>query len=466
MDELLCKKREICDPVHGFIEVSHSAGLLIDTKYFQRTNKLAALSVNKNVYPGAEHTRKIHMLGAYHIATLKLISLRKASPKEDISDKDILCVGIAALFHDIGHGPYSHTYEVFVKTINPESTFSHESATIEMIELIFKDYPAINDHFAKIFEEEDYLFIYECINPPKEFLIKDEWMLKGRPIEKSFLYDIVSNIHSGLDVDKFDYLLRDAQMAGIKDSPFNKDTLHRIINNCKVFMDPDRKYKRLAYDVKIQLEIEAVFHARMTLHRKLYVHKTCVGYEKRLLDAWVSADDHLSFKSTDEISYKLSTMHENIELYSKITDEVVMSAILMSDSAELEESRNILNELADRQLPKRIYLFESNNLKKDNYTSDLISKEIIENCEVPITQKDFFVNIREMHGGKKLDKDPVEFVLFYDKNDELLPKRSSSVKKQFAGGYIDASVYVNYHLSEEKRKAIKESAEKFSKKLQ
>uniref|UniRef100_A0AC35THL7 HD domain-containing protein n=1 Tax=Rhabditophanes sp. KR3021 TaxID=114890 RepID=A0AC35THL7_9BILA len=460
------KKYFICDPVHGFIEVSHFARLLMDTKYFQRANKLAALSTNKHIYPGAEHTRKIHMIGAYHISVVFLNHIKENQPESNITEVDVLCVSIAALLHDIGHGPFSHTYEVFVKQVDSKTTFEHEEATKDMIDLIFEQYPDIKVEFDLKFTKDDYTFIKECISPPKLFVDEDNnWMLKGRPIEKSFLYEFVSNIHSGLDVDKFDYLLRDPQMAGIKDSPFGIDSLHRIITNCKVVMCPEFKYHRLAYAIKVKSNIENVFRARMILHSKLYVHKTCVCYEKVLIDIWKKADEHIKYVSKDGHSYKLSEIHKDIELYSKVTDEVVMTNISMSTSKELEPCREMLNQLDERKFPRIIYDFDGEKLK--DYKSDQIEKEILDNCdpESQVVPEDFFVNIRQMHKGKKLDTDPVRSVLFYDKMNNIFNDCSSNEKPQFDGGHIDGTVYVNYHLSEEKKKAIKKSAEKFSEKL-
>uniref|UniRef100_A0AC35TGV3 HD domain-containing protein n=1 Tax=Rhabditophanes sp. KR3021 TaxID=114890 RepID=A0AC35TGV3_9BILA len=460
MPGLLEKSRLICDCVHGLIDISYYANLLIDTKYFARTSKILQVGIVKQVYPGAEHSRKPHMLGSYYLAVQYLTKLRENQPELDITDKDILCVSIAGLLHDIGHGLASHTYEYFLNVIDKDNTFRHEEASIRLIQLIFKNYPDIKRQFDEIFDVEDYIFINECIDPPETFIKNNNWELKGRPIEKSFLYDIVSNNHTGLDVDKFDYLLRDALMAGIDSKHFSKDNIARIFENTRAIRDPKLQYLRLCYAEKVQADLEGVYDARRKMHTIMYKHKTCLSYEKVFVDALILANDHLKFFNEKGEAFKLSELYKDWELYSKITEEVVLSQITMSISPELEESRNILDELSNRHLPKRISKLNGSNLI--NYSESEIEEIIKTNCKVKTTKDNFFVKIRHLHGGKGLTKNPNANILLYDKDYQFIKSRDPYNQTQLPGGFIDAHVFVAYNLDTTIKEALKESAEAFS----
>ena len=99
---------EITDPIHDFIRLNSTEQKIIDTSVFQRLRRIKQLSGAHLTYPGAQHTRFEHSLGVMHIAGMAGTSLasKKQMPATDIDD-----VRLAALLHDIGHGPFSHLFE-------------------------------------------------------------------------------------------------------------------------------------------------------------------------------------------------------------------------------------------------------------------------------------------------------------------------------------------------------------------
>ncbi|XP_060576976.1 deoxynucleoside triphosphate triphosphohydrolase SAMHD1-like [Ruditapes philippinarum] len=105
------------DPIHGNIELHPLLVKIVDTPQFQRLRFIKQLGGVYFVYPGASHNRFEHSIGVCHLAGRFLRALKDRQPNLEISSEDILCVEIAALCHDIGHGPFSHLFD---KRIIPE----------------------------------------------------------------------------------------------------------------------------------------------------------------------------------------------------------------------------------------------------------------------------------------------------------------------------------------------------------
>ena len=133
------------DPVHGNIIMEHLCLAIIDTPEYQRLQGMKQLGVCDRVYRGATHTRFEHSLGVAHLAGKLATSLRKNQPRLGITDSDILCVKIAGLCHDLGHGPYSHLYDgVFIRRMHPNGIdkkgrkWRHEDGSVLMFQHLLR----------------------------------------------------------------------------------------------------------------------------------------------------------------------------------------------------------------------------------------------------------------------------------------------------------------------------------------
>ena len=190
------RPHEMRDPIHGFIKLSKKEKQLIDTKVFQRLRRIRQLAMAFLVYPGAMHTRFDHSIGVMHIAGRICTRLRELNP-ERVSNEDMDRVRLAALLHDVGHGPFSHVSEYLLDAhaldrtdMGPMREKIHEKITVDII----RTDPEIRD----ILSEEERDFVAD--------------MIQGQDTQ-DWQRDIVS---SELDADKMDYLLRDSYFTGVK----------------------------------------------------------------------------------------------------------------------------------------------------------------------------------------------------------------------------------------------------------
>ena len=237
-----CKELVRQDPVHSEISLPRELWKLVETDALQRLAHLEQLGACSHVFPRATHTRLQHSIGVCYLAKLMLEAIEAqvakmyelASDQERlpglVSRKDKLCVMVAALAHDAGHGPKSHLFDRVVEECfdnerqgcaNRGTKWSHEAQSARMVRRMLEEHRGRHVWSSLCdLEEIDITFICECIvgNDLHELPEHEgecntgkscEERRRGRDRSKAYLYDIVSNIHSGLDLDKIDYLMRD-----------------------------------------------------------------------------------------------------------------------------------------------------------------------------------------------------------------------------------------------------------------
>lgn len=229
----------INDPVHGFIKVPK--GLLFDIiqhPLVQRLTRIRQLGMSSFVYPGAQHSRFLHSIGAYHLTSEALLTLSQKGIF--IFDSEAEAVEAAILMHDIGHGPFSHVLEHTLIT-----GISHESISLKMMEQINHD---LSGQLAL------------AIN-----IFKGEY-------PKQFLHQLIS---SQLDMDRLDYLRRDSFFTGVQEGIIG---CARIIKMLNVVDD------NLVIDEKGIYPIENYLTSRRSMYWQVYLHKTVVACEKILIN--------------------------------------------------------------------------------------------------------------------------------------------------------------------------------------
>ena len=273
--------KQIYDPVHGFIQLTPLMIKIIDTPEFQRLRDLKQLGATYFVFPSATHTRLEHSIGVSFLAAETMRSMQTAQPELNISARTIELVQIAGLIHDLGHGPFSHLYDHYVK---PAEDPDHEERGCE----IFKN--MVTKYDIPLTEEEVNQII-KMICPTPE----DNW-----------LYQIVANAMNQIDVDKIDYIMRDSYHLGLQTG----GEFRRIITQCRVIDDV------ICYPHKVQYDIYALFAARYRLHKQVYHHQAVIAYEfiiiEILREIMKSKPDFLDL--TDSIV--------NCRLHSKFKDKL------------------------------------------------------------------------------------------------------------------------------------------------
>ncbi|CAN0422145.1 unnamed protein product [Lampetra planeri] len=335
----------INDPIHGLIELKKPLLLIVDTPEFQRLRFIKQLGLCHKVYPSAVHTRFEHSIGTAHLAGQLVRHLKEYSKERNITDMDVLCMEIAGLCHDLGHGPFSHAFEAVMKKKGIE--WKHELKSVEMLchliekNNLQKDLENCGLQFPKHliliaslivgkFREDLTEIIEKKYEDAKESSMEIEKEYKC----KMFLFEIVANDLNGIDVDKFDYFARDAYYLG-----FNTGFDHqRYIQNARVcefhgdfhICQPKKQWSNL-------LEL---FHVRERLHRNAYQHRVTKLIEHKVAEAIKEGYSKL-------IGDKVNSM----ESYSTLTDSIY-ETILHSDDEELYKAKDIMMDIERRNLPK------------------------------------------------------------------------------------------------------------------
>ncbi|CAH1779924.1 unnamed protein product [Owenia fusiformis] len=428
------------DPIHGHIEVSSLCAAIIDTKQFQRLRFLKQLGGCYWVFPGATHNRFEHSIGVCWLAGQLVRAIRTRQPFLHITDADIICVQIAGLCHDLGHGPFSHMFDgKFIPKIDKNSKWRHEDASVQMFDYLVED-----NNLIPLFEqhgltERDRIFIKEQIAGPSTR--NKNWNYRGRPKSKSFLYEIVANKRNGIDVDKWDYFARDCHHLGFNNNfdhlrfikfarVLEVDGVPQICSrdkeaNCLYDMYHTRNVlHRRAYKHKVK-NIEVgnlydMFHTRSVLHRRAYQHKVNNIVETMITEALVEANDHILLEGKDGVKCKMSEAIYDMVAFCQLND-TIYNHILISNDPNLDSAKVILKMIERRELYRCIGQTQPRtHTKAHKLDEDVIRKEVA--AHVPpkdreyITTSDLVVHVIKYDYGMH-EKNPMDNVRFYKKDD-------------------------------------------------
>jgi len=237
----------IRDSVWGDIALYDRELMLIDTPPFQRLRRVQQLGFLSLTFPGAHHTRFEHSLGVLHLTRVVLLRLLHLPSCPDLREEDLSTALAAALLHDIGHYPYSHAVEELeLQHIRRHEDIGKEIITSDPVASI------LTDHWR--------------VDPQRVARLLDKKALVDGP--DGLFQDLLSG---ALDVDKLDYLPRDAHYCNV---PYGVVDTQRLVLSLRVYSDPTQDRLRLVIDEKGIGALQSLVFAKYLMFFNVYWHKT------------------------------------------------------------------------------------------------------------------------------------------------------------------------------------------------
>ena len=315
---------EIKDPVHGYVYITEAEKQVIDSFPVQRLRRLRQLAGAEYVYPAANHTRFEHCVGVMHLA-----GLMAENPylSKHFNEEQYQLIRIAALLHDVGHGPFSHVFEhLLVKFLHK----THEDINVWIVQK-----SELKDAIKKI-----------GYNPDEAAKLSVGWLHKPK---RAFMDQI---IRSAVDVDKLDFVVRDTYHTGAQ---------YGYVDVIRLIQTLDILDQNLAVDLGALSALESFILARVESFKSIYFHRVGRAAQIMLATAMEEAKDELgltSFKTPEE--------------YLAFDDYTVWTMLKKS-----KRSKKIIENLERRRLLKCAY--DRTFYVRDKTVSNLFSHEEIRN---------------------------------------------------------------------------------------
>lgn len=312
------RQKIVNDPIYGFITIpSRLVFQLIEHRYFQRLRRISQMGFTNMVYPGANHTRFHHALGAMFLMQKAVHVLQ--SKKVSISEEEEEALYVAILLHDIGHGPFSHAMENLIVP-----GISHEDISLFFMHKLNKEFDGKLSLAIQIFKNE---------------------------YPRKFLHQLVSG---QLDMDRLDYLKRDSFYTGVSEGTVNSQRLIAML-----YVKDDN----LVVEEKGIYSVENFIVARRLMYWQVYLHKTGVAAEQLLIKIFERAkkllDDGIALQSSVPLRYFMSRSGEGVgftdkdlEVFSKLDDTDIFAAMKQWETHNDFVLKNLCSKLLDRKLLK------------------------------------------------------------------------------------------------------------------
>ena len=324
------KRKIINDPVYGFISIPGDFVFdLIEHPWFQRLRNIKQLGLTSFVYPGANHSRFQHGLGALHLMNMAIATLR--SKEVIISPVEEEATLIAILLHDAGHGPFSHALENSII-----GGITHEDMSLLLMRKLNERYSGRLDLAIEIFTGT---------------------------YRRKFLHELISG---QIDMDRLDYLRRDSFFTGVIEGSVGSDRIIRMLNvvdDC------------LVVEEKGIYSLEKFLIARRLMYLQVYMHKTVISSEsllvKTLKRAKELADQGYDLYTTPALRFFLYNNLGQSDLTDngKFTPGLIASNFTRLDDADIlvsakywaDDSDNVLSDLSGRLLRRDLFAIELQN---------------------------------------------------------------------------------------------------------
>lgn len=524
------------DEVHSSIDICPVTRAIIDTPAFQRLREVKQLARADFVFINCNHTRFEHSIGVSHLAERLARRIQEQQPVLGTTAKDVLCVKLAGLLHDIGHGPFSHVYETFVKHVQPKylqnhpelkayyegypalpKDWRHETVSLMMIDNVLEslalciDYSRLDEPLQlvgkgiidprslRVFQKggsplepaqqdaatstpdndlsiiltsRDWIFIKECIwggpIPEVKRELGMDCLIGRQEPAKEWLYDIVSNSRSGLDVDKIDYFARDQRRAFRSAGEIETRMINAALvtwvrcsrPDCKrclrLMSSPHRNYKprhhlNICYPQKMGRVCLSFFKTRHHLHDVIYRHKTVCSSVFLMEDILCRADPFFRISATSSRPFTArKPKYESLPISRAMLDpyafleltDTIMDLINRDPDKRLGPAQTLIRELYK---PRKLYkcvgsVALSRKSPIDRRIWDKSTEEIAHeiylikgehnngDSKISLDKDDFVIEKCAVHHGSK-DNNPLDGIQFLPKTKLSLLAESSSGPK-------------------------------------
>ncbi len=366
------ERKIVNDPVFGFINIP--AGLMLDIishPLLQRLTRIKQMGLSSVVYPGAQHTRFQHSLGAFYLMSEAITQLRAKG--NEITPEESDGVLAAILLHDIGHGPFSHVLEdTLVKGV------SHEEISLLLMQRMNEEMNGQLDTAMLIF--------------------KDEY-------PKKFLHQLVSG---QLDMDRLDYLRRDSFYTGVTEGNIGSARIIKMLNV---------KDDHLAIESKGIYSIENFLTARRLMYWQVYLHKTSVACERMLISSLLRAKE-LASKGVELFASPALRffLYNNIEINGFYHHPDCLENFIQLDDNDIWTALKVWSTHSDIVLSTLSRDMINRNIFKVETSSTPVSKERIANLIKEISQS---LHIKEEEADYLVSTPSIEKNMYDPADDSI-----------------------------------------------
>ena len=326
----LSETKVLKDPVHSYIHINYEVVWnCLDSKEFQRLRRIRQLGGDFQVYPTAEHSRFSHSLGVYEIVRRMVTEIKSLSV--ELSEYDKICVMLAGLLHDVGHGPFSHAFEHVTKHSHEDYTAKIILGETELNQVLTEVSPRLPEDIVSIIEH----------NHPN---------------------DILNQIISGqLDADRMDYLLRDSYFSATSYGQFDLERILRTMRVRKI----DENKKALVVKYTGIHSVEDYIMARYQMYWQVYYHPVARSYEavfiqlfNRLKDIFKNNKEYFS-----DMKVLIPFLEKNVvsvEEYFKLDENSLLYCCSLIQDKDDEIAADLARRLQNRRLFEYVDYSEEN----------------------------------------------------------------------------------------------------------
>ena len=326
----LSETKVLKDPVHSYIHINYEVVWnCLDSKEFQRLRRIRQLGGDFQVYPTAEHSRFSHSLGVYEIVRRMVTEIKSLSV--ELSEYDKICVMLAGLLHDVGHGPFSHAFEHVTNHSHEDYTAKIILGETELNQVLTEVSPRLPEDIVSI-------------------------------IEHDHPNDILNQIISGqLDADRMDYLLRDSYFSATSYGQFDLERILRTMRVRKI----DENKKALVVKYTGIHSVEDYIMARYQMYWQVYYHPVARSYEavfiqlfNRLKDIFKDNKEYFS-----DMKVLIPFLEKNVvsvEEYFKLDENSLLYCCSLIQDKDDENAADLARRLQNRRLFEYVDYSEEN----------------------------------------------------------------------------------------------------------